>query len=979
MCGINGIFAYGDSAPPVDEAELLRTREHMAKRGPDGAGSWISGDRRVGLAHRRLAIIDLSEAGAQPMATPDGRLRITFNGEIYNYRELRRELEAKGFAFRSNSDTEVLLHLYADRGRAMVQALRGMYAFAIWNEREKGLFLARDPFGIKPLYYADCRGEFRFASQVKALLAGGKLESELDPAGVVGFFVWGCVPEPFTISRAIRALPAGSTMWIGAAGCEAHRPYFSVGDELATAAQQRLSPAESRGRLRYILTDSLRHHLVSDVPVGVFLSAGVDSSTITAIAAEASSTQLHTLTLGFDEFRGTADDEVPLAEAVARKCGTRQHTTWVTKADFESDFDALLSAMDQPSTDGVNTYLVSKRAAEEGMKVALSGLGGDELFGGYPSFRHIPMIRRYLGFGRALPVLGRLARRGIAPLLRRFASPKFASLLEYGGSDGGAYLLRRSLFMPWELPEFMDAASVAQGWGQLRTIPALEASIAGVRGIHSRIAAMELQWYMRNQLLRDADWAGMAHSLEIRVPLIDHVLFRELASLIVSRMPPDKARFAAAPSVPPPPEIIKRRKTGFVVPVREWIAEHSDISALERGLRGWARAVLPVRRGARVLSLTTDAFGGYGGIAQFNRDLLSALCAIPEVTEVVAVPRLMPGASQELPPKLTYATGGLGGKGRYVLEVIRQIARSRRVDLIVCGHINLLPLAYAAKLATGSPLLLCIYGIDAWGRPESLVARTLVKLADGVISISKITAERFTAWSGVARDKISILQNAVHTNWYKPGPKSAELVHRYGIAGKTVIATLGRLVSEERYKGFDEVLDAIPLLLERVPNLVYLVMGDGTDRARLERRIADRGLAQHVVFTGFVEEAEKADHFRLIDVYVMPSRGEGFGFVILEALACGIPVIGSKLDGTREALRDGLLGEVVDPDDPVEICDAVLRALSVRTRVIPEALMYFDYPVFCQRAAAIVSPFLVEERAVRAPLSSWISAKPGAS
>lgn len=972
MCGIAGIFAYGDQVPPVDEAELLRIREAMAKRGPDGAGLWISPDRRAGLAHRRLAIIDLSEAGAQPMATSDARLRIVFNGEIYNYRELRRALETKGYAFRSNSDTEVLLHLYAERGREMVHALRGMYAFAIWDERERALFLARDPFGIKPLYYAATKGEFRFASQVKALLAGGRLASDLDPAAVTGFYVWGWVPEPFTICREIRALPAGSTMWVGLERREDSRPFFSVGEELSRAAQESTrGDAEIRERLREALRDSLRHHLVADVPVGVFLSAGQDSTTITAIATESTDYRLHTLTLGFQEYRGTLNDEVPLAEAVARRYGTQQHTEWITKADFERHLDGFLAAMDQPTTDGVNTYLVSKKAAEAGMKVALSGLGGDELFGGYPSFRHIPMIRKFLGFGRALPSLGAALRRGAAPILKRFTSPKFASVMEYAGSDAEAYLLRRALFMPWELDEVADEKTFAEGWQQLRAIPALEASISGVRGIHARIAALELQWYMRNQLLRDSDWAGMAHSLEIRVPLVDHVLFRDLAPLLVSQSPPDKALFAATPVKPLPPEVLARAKTGFAVPVREWIAVRSGVRTADRGLRGWAKTVLPAQRGHRVVSLVSDAFGGHGGIAQFNRDLLSALGEMKDVASVLALPRLTPGVPEAMPSKLNYVTSGVGGKARYVLAVLRELVRSGPVDLVICGHINLLPIAFVSKVLTRAPLLLCIHGIDAWTPPRSILARALVGRPDGIISVSQVTAECFMSWSHVSPEAIVILPNAVHLDRYGTAHRRADLVRRYGLEGKTVIATLGRLASAERYKGFDEVLGAMPELIERIPNLVYLIMGDGTDRRRIASRVADMGLGDHVVFTGFVAEHEKADHLRLADLYVMPSRGEGFGIVILEALACGIRVLGSKVDGTREALRDGLLGQLVDPESTAEIRDAVLQALKQRSNGVPEGLAHFSFPHFCRRTASIVERFTSPNRSSSVPVSCW--------
>src|SRR6478672_3928656 len=228
MCGINGIFAYHDVANPIDREELLRTRDHMAARGPDGMGTWVSADKRVGFGHRRLSIIDLSDAGAQPMTSADGKLIVTFNGEIYNYRTLRKSLEAKGRVFRSQSDTEVLLHLYAEKGEALVHELRGMFAFAIWDADRKQLFLARDPYGIKPLYYADDGWTLRFASQVKALLAGQKVSRDPEPAGWVGFCLFGSVPEPFTTFRQIRILPAGCTALVDRIGMRSPKRYHSI-------------------------------------------------------------------------------------------------------------------------------------------------------------------------------------------------------------------------------------------------------------------------------------------------------------------------------------------------------------------------------------------------------------------------------------------------------------------------------------------------------------------------------------------------------------------------------------------------------------------------------------------------------------------------------------------------------------------------------------------------------------------------------
>ncbi len=316
MCGINGIFAYHYAANPIDRNELRRTRDHMAARGPDGTGEWISADERVGFGHRRLAIIDLSDTGIQPMASADGKLVVTFNGEIFNYRALRQALEARGRIFRSQSDTEVLLHLYAEKGEQMVHDLRGMFAFAIWDAERRRLFMARDPYGIKPLYYADDGWTLRFASQVKALLAGGRISHDPEPAGQVGFYLWGSVPEPFTTFRNIRALPAGCTAVVDRVGFHAPKRYHSIAAVCAEACASGQRPHDARdglAQIRLALLDSVRHHLVADVPVGAFLSAGIDSGTLVGLMRDVGHADIQTVTLAFDELRSTYDDEAPLA------------------------------------------------------------------------------------------------------------------------------------------------------------------------------------------------------------------------------------------------------------------------------------------------------------------------------------------------------------------------------------------------------------------------------------------------------------------------------------------------------------------------------------------------------------------------------------------------------------------------------------------------------------------------------------------
>lgn len=598
MCGVNGIFAYHPAAGSPAESELVATRDHMARRGPDGVGGWWTQDRRCGLGHRRLSIIDLSAQGAQPMESASGDLTVVYNGEIYNYQNLRRELEAGGVRFRSHSDTEVLLHLYQRDGEAMVHSLRGMFALAIWDQKRRGLFLARDPYGIKPLYTANDGWTFRFASQVKALLAGGRVSRDPEPAGAVGFHLFGAVPEPFTLYRDIRALPAGHTQWVDAFGPHEPRRYADLARVLAEAPDVSCSDAELGERVRAAALDSVRAHLVADVEVGAFLSAGVDSGALVGLMRDAGQQQVRAITLTFEEFRGAAEDEAPLAAKVAAAYGAQHCVRTVTEAEFRRDMPDILDAMDQPSIDGVNTWFVSKAAREAGLKVAISGLGGDELLAGYPSFRDIPRWVRWLGAPAAVPGLGVASRRLIGFLAPGLAArtPKALGAIEYGGGYAGAYLLRRGLFLPFELDAILDPAVVADGLRRLAPLRRLRDSMSPTPDSPtSRIAVLESANYMRNQLLRDSDWAGMAHSLEIRTPLVDFDLLKALAPVIPQLSANrGKMALAQAPLQPLPREVVDRPKTGFGVPQGHWLATtgHST-EQLTKGAasRAWGREV----------------------------------------------------------------------------------------------------------------------------------------------------------------------------------------------------------------------------------------------------------------------------------------------------------------------------------------------------------------------------------------------------
>jgi asparagine synthase (glutamine-hydrolysing) len=960
MCGIAGLFAYRTDGPRPDPAEVRRMTDAMATRGPDGEGLWASPEEgRVVLGHRRLSILDLSAAAAQPMRTEDGRLAITFNGEIYNYRELRQAMEARGWRFRSTSDTEVILALWDAHGPDLVHHLRGMFAFALWDQRQQRLFLARDPFGIKPLYLADDGSTLRFASQVKALMAGGGIKAAPDLAGWAGFHLLGYVPEPHTIYATIRALPAGQALLVDPHSQQT-RVHFELNQELqaAEAQAQTLPEGEAQERLRAVLAQSVNAHLVADVPVGLFLSAGLDSTTIAALAAEQAPERLRALTLGFHEFQGRPEDETALAALAARHLGVDHATHWITRTDFEAHLDRALAAMDQPSIDGINTYFVSLAAAQAGMKVALSGLGGDELLAGYPSFHQVPRLAHVAAPFAHLPTLGRELRRLVAPLLPRHSSPKFASLLEYGGRFTGAYLLRRALHLPWELHRLLGTQDTRQGLEELDLMGHLDASIRGLTTDRARMMALEMGWYMQGQLLKDTDWAAMAHSLEVRVPLVDRDVFRALAPLQVGRAPLGKRHLPACPRAGLPEAIRHRPKTGFTTPVRAWAEMLYPRQGLERGLRGWSRVVSetkPLVRHPgprRVLVLLPDGFGGHGGIAQYSRDLLEAVCDHPQVGEVVALPRIVPHRPGPMPGNLVWDTTGKGSKVAYLGAVLRTLLTTP-YDLVLCGHLNLVPLAWLAGLWRRVPRAVFIYGIDAWRPTPSRLSNRLAKGFHAVASISAVTLARFQAWNGPAHSA-TLLPNAIHLGDYAPGPKPLYLLERYGLEGRKVLLTFGRMDSLERYKGFDEVLEAMPRLLPRIPDLVYILAGEGSDRARLMEKAVRLGVWESVVFTGRVPEFEKADHFRLADAYVMPSRGEGFGFVVLEALACGIPVVASSEDGTREAALDGRLGRLVDPADPGALDEAIEAALAQGLGPVPTDLAQFDFPAFQDRVHALL-------------------------
>ncbi len=571
----------------------------MSARGPDAEGLWAG--EGVVLGHRRLAIIDLDSRSNQPMIFADGRYVLVFNGEIYNYRQLRAELEGLGEVFHTTSDSEVLLSLYSRTREQMLPQLRGMFAFAIWDSHLRELFLARDPYGIKPLYYVQTKEGMLFASQVRALLASGLISTEIEPAGMAGFYLWGSVPEPWTILRGVMSLPAGSWMRIRSSIPSSPTKWHDI-RESWNQAQIRCTQEEVRERVRSAVTDSVAAHLVADVPVSVFLSGGIDSGAMIGLASQLGA-KVEGVTIGFKEFERVEQDEAPVAASIASHYGFNHHIRHVTRAEFEEDLPRFIDAMDQPTIDGLNTWFASKAVAERGYKVVLSGVGGDELFYGYRITREIPRLSRLTRRIAQIPGGRGLTRALVNALPVGKFHPKLKGVAEFMGSIEGEYFLKRGLFLPFELPQLMGPEAAREGLERLGGYPPgmIETEAVNAEGA---ICLLDSTLYMKNQLLRDSDWASMAHSIELRTPLVDAALLKAIEGLHTRFSGGRGKRFLAnAPLDTLPLTVVNRPKTGFAVPMTEWLAsvvENSksgtraldDYNEERPWTRRWARVVM---------------------------------------------------------------------------------------------------------------------------------------------------------------------------------------------------------------------------------------------------------------------------------------------------------------------------------------------------------------------------------------------------
>lgn len=563
MCGIAGYFSQASLPREELQDRVQAMTRAIFYRGPDGDGSHIFSSGHMGLGHRRLAFLDLTSTGDQPMLDVSGRYGIIFNGEIYNFRALREKLLSRGIRLRSTGDCEVVLQLLIHDGVTALPQLRGMFSLGFWDEQEKTLLLARDRFGIKPMLYAERNGALAFASEIKALRAVGFDEDGIDPSGFAYYLLWGSIAPPITWRQHIHSLMPG------------HWRQYAVGKPVTSGCfadlrdiyqdGERCSEQDLRERVGLAVEESVKLHLESDVPVGVFLSGGIDSSSLVSTVRQVtnSTVQTYTITFGESEF-----NEEAIARKVAEQFETKHHVCRITAQDFLKDWPTIFQHYDQPTLDAFNSYYVSKAVVESGLKGVLSGTGGDEFFGGYPSFRWLPQMASRQVFLRWMGPL-------LAGLQKPHRRAKWKHLCKVAGDTRESYRAVRGLFMPHELEAVAGPALMDQWSTVKQQVAQLESDWLGTKHQESplgTVSRLESRQYLGAQLLRDIDVMSMAHSLEVRVPLIDHVLAATLWPALGQhpQLMKNKRLLYETLRQPLPSDVYERPKQGFTFPMESW-------------------------------------------------------------------------------------------------------------------------------------------------------------------------------------------------------------------------------------------------------------------------------------------------------------------------------------------------------------------------------------------------------------------------
>jgi asparagine synthase (glutamine-hydrolysing) len=950
MCGICGFVNYKND-------ELLRgMAARLAHRGPDEDGFFSDGER-VSLGMRRLKIIDLA-TGSQPISNESGTVTVVFNGEIYNFKELREELEGRGHRFRTASDTEVLVHLYEEHGADFPKYLRGMFAFALWDSREGLLLLARDHFGIKPLYYAQVGDRLYFASELKALLPVAEIGAELDPAAIDAYFTNLYIPAPMTAYKAVRKLePARTLLFRG--GRAEQRQYWRLPEYGAAPAKRWGEYLEAADGL---LAASVKEQLVADVPLGLLLSGGMDSSSLLYYMSRASSGPVKTFSIGYGK-KDFTFNETPEARLLAGRFGA-EHNETVLEPDPRGIMEKLAAAFDEPFADAsaIPTFLVTGEARKK-VTVALTGVGGDEFFGGYPRHLGARLLPAYLKLPGALREGFWSAARLINESYTARNTPGRVKRFLRGGRGNfrEAYDSWLSYLTPEERARLFTPAHAAAA-GSAPPLP-------GRLDSPDDIFAYELRNYLSDDLLCLADRASMANSLELRVPFLDVRLAELLASAPLAlktrgfRLKPLLKTLMAGRL---PPEILHGPKRGFQVPLARWYSEElkpfvretlcagalarggwlepryidSMLKEHESGLRnlndqihaavmfelwlGGSRkvAAAPASSGIRLtvrpltVLVCTDVIQAddAGGAARVAWEIAKRLAAMGH--KPVVLSRGVPRKKEDFEVREgieVYRYRGNPFKLRRQMKEI--LARHGRIDALELHQ----PFTGALAMAAAGKVPAVYNFHSPWGEEYAIrradlglgrlrgfvgawlrefAERLVIRRAGVVLNASRFMADKLKETHGV-ESRIAPL--GVDLDKFRPEPDTEKLRHSLDIPpGRLVVFTVRNLASR---MGLENLVAAAALVAKERPEVLFIVGGSGYLRDRLEALIESAKLSANVRLAGYIPERDLAAYYQCADLFILPTRQlEGFGLVTLEALACGTPVLATPVSANPEIL-----------------------------------------------------------------------------
>ena len=966
MCRIAAVIGYNEKNL---ESSARLMANAMAHGGPDDEGILLNKGLSYCLAHRRLSIIDLSSLGHQPMVNENNTVQIIFNGEIYNFAELKAVLINKGFLFRSGSDTEVLIHGYSYWGiDELLKRVKGMFSFIIADPVKKILIAARDQHGIKPLYYSKYGGYFYFASEVRSFKAINNNWPK-NPNWNIWFLSFGFIPEPNTTLDQVFSLERGHYMLYDlnthdyTINCYYKHSYEPV----------EVSYNDALENIRSLFNQSIKRHLVADVPVGIFLSGGLDSSLITYGVKNHTNSPTHSLSIYFEDKKYS---EQYYQEIVSRDANTIHKSYKIDFEQFSNSWSDIEKSLDQPSIDAINSYFICKYAKLNNLKVVMSGLGGDEFFGGYNSFNRSNYYKQFRKFAFA---------KNLIPFTNSYPRKKIKFLTENNPSS--EYLFYRGLYTPKDVAGILgiDTKDVWDELAKFKTYDNVD-----LLEPKNRVSMLESTVYMQSQLLKDSDVQSMWHSIELRVPFLDIDLTNYVNSL------PTEIKYKDGKHKPLlidafkdviPREIWDRPKKGFTFPFDVWFKK-VDVFSNQQVIP--ARFAKDFKNGkinfSRVWSIylnntfglnfdyisnsTTNkpkilfayliAFSKTGGIEKVNRTLLRCLTQDN---------RLIANAWSiyDNNPEINYYPrfGFKGFNTNKLLFTTQLLKNIFKWDKIIVGHINMAAVMRAAKKIKPSiKFILIAHGIEVWGK-MSANKLWLLKNADRIIAVSQYTKNRMVNDSGINPEKITVLHNCLDPFFPKhfETERPKYLSQRYGIDSNTkVVLTVSRINKDEGYKGYDTVIKVLGSILQKSPslNFKYILCGkyDSTEYKRLIGLVAMYNLSERVLLTGFIPDSELVDHYRLSDIYIMPSKKEGFGIVYIEAAACGLEVIAGNADGSAEAMMNGEIGHLVNPDDENEIFDTLYELLNkplTKSKEISEiAYQQYDFDKYKERLLKIM-------------------------